>query len=328
MHILHVNDVAYVASTLIQGLNSAGHKAELRRLRLPAARRSTAVKLMALPLRLKEWASVNRQVRRGHYDVVHIHFAYLGWLGILGRYPYFLHCHGSDVRRDLRDTLRRWPILRSLARAHVVFFSTPDLASLVHPIRPDALFLPNPVDMDQFCPVASNEQRAPRILIVSTLLPIKKVNVAFEAVQRLLTRYPEVEVIAITQGPERERYLGTPGVTFIDPVPHAMMPAFINSCDIVLGQFGLGVCGMAELESMACEKPVICYFDRRYSDTYPELPPVLSTNRAEEAAEYLSALVWNPSLCQERGRQGRVWVQKYHALTTITKRLEQIYQLA
>ena len=98
--------------------------------------------------------------KSGSYDVVHIHFAYLGWIGILGRYPYFLHCHGSDVRRDLHDRLRRWPIMTSLRRARAVLFVTPDLAPIVRPIRSDAIFLPDPVNTDRFTP-QPNHGRAP-----------------------------------------------------------------------------------------------------------------------------------------------------------------------
>lgn len=323
MRILHVNDVANVGATLVDGLVHLGHEAELRRLRLVAKRRSTSVKLLVSPLRLQEWLAVNRQVRLGDYDVVHIHFAYLGWLGILGRYPYTLHCHGSDVRRDLHDRLRRWPILISLRRAHSVLFVTPDLASIVRPIRPDAIFLPNPVNTDRFRPCYGTAERPPRILIGSNLSPIKRVDIAFEAIQILLARHPQVQVTAIDQGPERQRYRGISRVTFVPPVPYEEMPALVQAHDMVIGQFGLGILSMVELESMACGKPVVCYFN--YGDWYPEPPPVLSTNQPAQAADYLSALVENPVLRRQSGERGRAWVEEQHGYLAVAKQLEQIY---
>ncbi len=323
MHILHVNDVANVGATLVDGLVHLGHDAKLRRLHLVAKRRSTSVKLLVSPLRLQEWLAVNRQVRLGDYDVVHIHFAYLGWLGILGRYPYFLHCHGSDVRRDLHDRLRRWPILISLRRAHLVFFVTPDLAPIVRPIRPDAVFLPNPVNTDRFRPCYGTAKHPPRILIGSNLSLIKRVDIAFEAIQILLARHPEVQVTAIDQGPERQRYYGISGVTFVPPVPYEEMPALIQAHDVVIGQFGLGILSMVEMESMACGKPVVCYFN--YGDWYPESPPVLSTNQPAQAADYLSALIESSVLRRQSGERGRAWVEEQHGYLTVAKQLEQIY---
>jgi len=324
MRILHINDIAYVGSTLVAGLQQRGHDAKLRRLELRAKRRATPVKLLALPLRLQELAAVNRQVKQGNYDIVHIHFAYLGWLGIVGRYPYILHCHGSDVRRDLHDRLRRPFILQSLARAQTVLFSTPDQAAIVQPVRPDAIYLPNPVDTERFYPVARAQDRSLRVLIISELSPVKAVDIAFAAVQQVQIRHPEIEVIAIDHGTERTRYHGTPGVTFIQPVANAEMPALIQSCDIVVGQFGIGSLGRAELESMACGKPVVGYFAQNMAQ--PEPPPLFSTPQPIQAAENLNALVEDPILRRSYGEQGRAWVHKHHGLMPVVQRLEQIYQ--
>lgn len=323
MRILHVNDVAFVGSNLVAALNQRGHTAELRRLQLAAAKRSTAAKLLAIPLRLAELAAVNRTVRRGCYDIVHIHFAYLGWLGIAGRYPYLLHIHGSDVRRDLHDWRRRWLILQSIARARTVLFSTPDLAEIIHPIRPDAIFLPNPVDTDSFCPAPFATNHPPKVLIISDLSAVKAVDVAFAAVAQLRERFPEVEVIAVKHGKDRERYIGTPGVNFIERVPHAEMVALIRSCDIILGQLGIGSMGVAELESLACGKPVVCYF--RYDHLYPQPAPLFSANQPAQVADHLAALLSDPGLRQTCGEQAREWVCRYHGLPAVIQQLETIY---
>lgn len=325
MRILHINNVANVGYTFVEGLKKLGHYAELRPLRLVAAKRSTLIKILVSPIRFREMLAVNRQVKSKLYDIIHIHFAYLGVFGIVGRYPYFLHCHGSDVRRDLDDPIRGWLIRQSLKKARAVFFVNPDLASFVRPIRSDAVFLPNPIHTSLFSPNFRPENRRPRILIISSLSPLKKVNVAFEAIRQLLLLQPEIQITAINQGPERMIYRNTPGVRFVAPVPYQSMPKLINDHDIVIGQFVLGALGMAELESLACGKPVICFFN--YDDLYPHPPPVLSANQPEQVAEYLSTLVGNSALCRELGERGRDWVMRYHNYTTIAQRLEEIYQL-
>lgn len=324
MKVLHINDIANVGSTLVAGLKQLGHTADLRRLRLFAAKQPSLVKMLALPWRLYEISEVNREIKRVKYDVVHIHFAYLGWTGIVGGYPYFLHCHGSDVRRWLRDPIRRRLFGQSLGQARSVFYSTPDLAQPVSSVRPDALFLPNPVNVTHFEPVTKAENQQPvRVLIISELSPIKKASVAFEAVKRLIANHPEVQVTAINRGLDRSHYYDTPGVTFTAPVPYEDMPALINAHDIVIGQFGIGSIGMAELEGLACGKPVICYF--KYGDCYPHPPPLFSTDRLEQVVNYLIALVEDPKLRRESGEQSRAWVLQYHSYISIARQLEQIY---
>ena len=152
MRIAHVNDIANVPATLAEGLRLLGHDVELFRLKLTGGKYPTWFKAFLLPWRGKEMHALNQHVRSGRFDVVHIHFAYLGWAGILGRYPYVLHCHGTDVRRNLHQSYQKPFVERSLNRAEQVFFSTPDLAEHVLPVRPDAVWLPNPVDTGQFCP--------------------------------------------------------------------------------------------------------------------------------------------------------------------------------
>ncbi len=324
MRILHVNDVAFVGSTLVDGLNRHGHQAELCRLQLAAARRSTAMKLLALPLRLRELAAINRKVHGGRYDIVHIHFAYLGMLGIVGRYPYLLHIHGSDVRRDLHDRRRRWLILQSIAHARSVLFSTPDLAAIVHPHRPDAVFLPNPVDTENFRPAPIAMNLPPKILLISELSPIKAVDVAFAALAELRLRFPNVEVVAINHGKERERYWGTPGVTFVERVPHNDMAALIQSCDIVLGQLGIGSIGMVELESLACGKPLVSYF--AYNELYAQPSPIFSANQPTQVADYLARLLDDATLRRQAGESGREWVCQFHSLPAVIRQLEMIYE--
>lgn len=323
MHILHIHDIANVGSTLVAGLQEIGHKAELRRLNLAARHGSTLTKLLVSPLRLREMLRVNREVGRGRYDIIHIHFAYLGWLGILGHYPYFLHCHGSDIRRDLKDWRRRWFIEKSLQRAKKVFFATPDLADLIYPLRPDAIFLPNPVNTDQFrsLPVPTSTQ--PKILLGSAFYAVKGIELAMAGLQEAIQQCPEIKVTAFASGPEYPRYQYSPGFHFVPPVPHSKMPALYQAHNLIVGQFKIGSLGMAELESMACEKPVICHYARDRWHTTP--PPVINTQSATQITENIIHLLKDPSEMRALGQKGRNWVMTTHDYRLIAQRLAEVY---
>jgi glycosyltransferase involved in cell wall biosynthesis len=323
MRILHIHDIAHVGETLVEGLRQLGHDAQLRQLNLAARHSSTLIKLLVSPLRLREMLRVNQEVRRDRYDIVHIHFAYLGWLGILGRYPYFLHCHGSDVRRDLKDWRRRWFIQKSIQQAKKVFFVTPDLAEIVQSIRPDAIYLPNPVRTDLFRPHPRPTDNKIKILFISAFDPIKRPDIAITGVQPILEQYPEVELTVINIGSLRQQYYGLKNTQFISPVSHDGMADLINACDIVVGQLGIGSLGMSELESLSCGKPIICHFT--HDSWYSYSPAILSANTAQEVNHHLQALIKQPQVWQSMGEINRNWVEKFHGYLVITSRLIDIY---
>lgn len=323
MHILHIHDIANVGSTLVAGLQQIGYKAELRRLNLTARHGSTLTKLLVSPLRLKEMLRVNRDVKRGRYDIIHIHFAYLGWLGILGRYPYFLHCHGSDIRRDLKDWRRRWFIEKSLQRAKKVFFATPDLAELIYPLRPDAIFLPNPVNTDQFQPSPVSTPTQPKILLGSAFYAIKGIDLAMAGLQAAIHQYPEIQVTAFRSGPEYPRYQNSSGFRFISPVSHTEMPTLYQAHDFIVGQFKIGSLGMVELESMACAKPVICHHTE--NQWYTTHPPILEAQSTTQITEHIAYLLKDLSEIVTIGQRGRTWVMETHDYRLIAHRLVETY---
>jgi glycosyltransferase involved in cell wall biosynthesis len=304
---------------LVRSQRALSHDSTLRPLHLVAGSQSTPVKLLALPQRLRELQVVNREVRLANPDVVHIHYAYLGWAGILGRYAYVLHCHGTDVRVGLRDPLRGPLVRRSLAAASAVFVSTPDLLALVTPLRGDVLFVPNPVDTVTFRPVESRRPAATRVLLISAFSDVKRVDIAVEAVRLLRSRRPDVEVTAIDRGPLASRYRGEPGVTFVAPRPHAGMAELINEHAIVLGQFGIGSLGMAELEAMACGRPVVCHHVD--GGHYAEPPPLLTAADPEGAARHLGDLVGDPSRARDTGARACAWVRRHHGFLEVGRRL-------
>ena len=324
MRILHIHDIANVGSTLVAGLQQIGYAAELRRLNLAVPHGSTLAKLLASPLRLREMQRVNDEVKRGRYDIIHIHFAYLGWLGLLGHYPYFLHCHGSDIRRDLKDWRRRWFIEKSIQRAQKVFFATPDLADILLPLRPDAIFLPNPLNTDQFHPLPQQIHKPLKLLLGSAFYTVKGIESAMAGLQAIIQQYPEIQVTAFALGPEYPRYQESPGFRFIKPVSHVDMPTLYHNHDLVIGQFKIGSLGMVELESLACGKPVICYYVKNQYDTSP--PPVINAQSTTQITESIAYLSQNPAEILVLGQRGRQWITETHDYRLVAYQLAEIYK--
>jgi glycosyltransferase involved in cell wall biosynthesis len=326
MKILHVREVANVAATLADGMNILGHQAEVKHPKIAGGKYPLPIKAFFLPHRILEGADINRYVKNNHFDVVHIHMAYMGLIGIAGRYEYFLHCHGHDLDINLYTPFLRWATVTALRKAKRVYYSTPDLWAHVKPIRSDAVFIPNPINTENFRPVleAQTNSGPPKVLLISRLWDRKGIDVAIDIVKGLKKRVPAATIDAFSWGPELGRFRSTPELSFISTVPYSEMPALINKHDIVIGQFKLGIMSMSELESMACGKPVVSYF--KYPEFYDEPPPLYSAQDASAAMDYLVALCENPQMRKETGERGREWVVERHDFRKSAKTLIKEYE--
>jgi glycosyltransferase involved in cell wall biosynthesis len=328
LKIAQVNEIANVPSTLAKGLRLLGHDVEVLPLRLAGGKRSTWTKLLLAPVRLQEIRALNQRIRAGKFQVVHLHYAYLGWAGILGRYGYYLHCHGTDVRSGLHDPVRRPLVVRALQRAGRVFYSTPDLCEHIVPVRPDAVFIPNPIDTDHFRPGAKSIGRGsldrPRVLFISALSRIKGVESAFQVIEGLQTRAPGIEIAVFGFGDRLDAYRNWPGLTVLPHEPYADMPAIIRGFDVVVGQLRLGILSMSELEAMACGVPVVGDF--RFPDAYREPTPLVSGTDPAAWTAHILRLLDDASARAEIGERSRQWVVSHHDYRTVAGAVDEYYE--
>ena len=317
MRIAEINDIASVASELAEGLRARGHTVEVIRPRLFGGQLPWMVKPVVGPIRAVEWAQLIRQVRAGNFDAVHIHYAYLGMVGVLGKFPYILHCHGSDVREITPYT--RPMIRRALERADRVFYATPDLEEYVRERRPDATFLPNPVDAHDFAPSVAADTTN-RVFVCCGLTDIKGAPRILAACRKLAQVRPEIQVTAIAGGEYTAEFARLPNVTLIPMHPRSERPGIVNRHGIVIGQALVGAVGMAELESLACARPVIAWY--RYNRAYPEPPPIIAAVDGVEIAQAVIRLADDAAERRRLGEAGRRWIQKYHDVDDASAQVE------
>jgi glycosyltransferase involved in cell wall biosynthesis len=275
------------------------------------------VKPIVGPARAIEWGQIIREVRNGDFDAVHIHYAYLGMVGVLGKFPYILHCHGSDVREITPFT--RPMVERALRGAAHVFYSTPDLAAYVTQRRPDAEFLPNPVDAEEFRPL-SPARESRDVLICCALTDIKGAPRLLDACRRLSEQRPDIRVTAIAGGEWTPYFEALPNVTLVPHQPRAKLPALMSRHGVIVGQVLLGAVGMAELEALSCARPVVAWY--RYNHAYPERAPFVRAVDGFDIAASVMRLVDDANLRQELGDAGRAWVQRYHNVDETAERVE------
>lgn len=328
MRILYVHNINHVAETYATELVHNDHSIQLYEPDLRGGNACLPLKLMLLPRRIFSLRHLVDVLKPDHFDLAHIHWASYGILGLVSKIPFVVECHGSDVRHRLQHPAFRWLLSHIFRRSAVVLCITPDLLPVVRRVRPDALFLPGPVDTAQFAPVdkLSGEMRPWTILLFTRLDPEKGPEIAVEGILRFAKRHPDVKVQLLDWGLLKEAYKQrySQRFEFLPVVPREQVRQLILSADVVVGQFKLGILSFCELQAMSCAKPVICSF--HYPDAYPTLPPLLHATLPEEVDKHLEKLFQDPTDGVTLGQQAREWVIQNHDHRRLATRLETLYQ--
>jgi glycosyltransferase involved in cell wall biosynthesis len=317
MRILHVNDVASVASILV---SASGTRDCLYQPMLRARSGSTtAIPSLAMG-RLRDWVRIGQLMTRREVTHLHVHYASFAMLAV-GR-SFSLHLHGGDVLHDLtagglRERITRWAMRKA---GHVVV-STPNLLGQVRKLRPDAQYIPNPMELPPG-PAATRSAAPPAIMMVSKLDRFKGWPRQVELIQALRQELPGLQFAFPTHGKlpaaERERIivrLRELGGRPLPPLPRSEFLGLIQNADVVLGQMEVGALGMSELEAMAAGVPVIA--DVSAFPMTGRMPPVIAPNAAD-----VLALLSNAEARAVLGNEALDYVRAVHAPAAVLRQLE------
>src|SRR5689334_14771279 len=127
MRILQVNNINQLATIYGSALTRRGHSVTLYEPCFRGGQAPLPIKLAMMPGRLLDMRFIVTKLNPDHFDLVHIHWASYGILGLLSKIPFIVHCHGDDVRNRLKRPLFRSILTTILRRAEVVMCCTPDL---------------------------------------------------------------------------------------------------------------------------------------------------------------------------------------------------------
>ena len=329
MRILYVHGINQVAHIHGSELTRRGHSVAIDEPSLAGGNALAPIKLAMMPGRVLDMRRIANKLSQNYFDLVHIHWASYGALGLVSRIPFIVECHGSDVRYRLKHPFFRAILTPVFRRAATVLCITPDLLPVVQSVRPDAIFLPGPVDIDRFTPEQDKRQGSSRpwtILLFTRLDPIKGPEVAIQGIARFTERHADVRVRLLDWGLLKEQYKRrfAHRFEFIPPVGPEKVAQMIGSADVVVGQFLLGILSFCELQAMSCAKPVITSF--RYDDAYPTPPPLVRATTPGEIDERLEYLFQHQEERLALGRKSREWVIENHDYRVLASKLETLYQ--
>lgn len=312
MKILHVNDVAHVGSILVRASSDSDA------LYQPALRRTyPGGSSGALRFALGRTIDVPRlawRYRTGGFTHLHVHYATFANLAELALLPYSLHVHGADVLLDPdAGGLKGWLALRGVRQALQVVVSTPDLLAPTRALRPDAVYIPNPMELGPEPPARPRGAR-PRIGLLSKMDYLKGWDQQVEVTEGIKRALPDAEIRFFGHGQlpdaERERLtrrLLAIGAELVPPMPHSELLAALRTYDFAVGQMEVGSLGMSEMEAMAACVPVIANVSAHVRAGYE--PPVIPP---ENAADEVVRLWSDERERQAAGRAERSFIAEVH----------------
>jgi glycosyltransferase involved in cell wall biosynthesis len=248
-----INDCAFVGETLLSYIPQNIEKQHIKRTR----------QLWSKTL------GIAHAIAQSRADVYHVHYLLqdCDLALVLGKRPLVGHAHGSDVRSGLEHPIWKSIVKRALKGCNRIFVSTPDILERAKEYRPDAEYLPNPVDMMFFYPKPLLHNGKLRVLIASdSNWQVKGTDIAIRALSRIKETI-DLSIIAYGRDFERTirlaKSLELP-LNALRKVAHRDMREYYWSSDIVLDRFKLGSLGMVSLEAISCGRPVVTYVSACY----------------------------------------------------------------
>jgi glycosyltransferase involved in cell wall biosynthesis len=181
------------------------------------------------------------------------------------RRPLVAIAHGGDVFTLRRLHLLR-PVLHALARGDArLVFVTEHLRSIARAAAPELAWLaraivqPMGIDLARFAALGRAPADPPIVLVAARLVPIKGVDVAIAAIQRVRG----ARLVIAGDGPERPRLAAGGPATFVGEVTTVRRDALLRTASVVVVPSRIAPGGRTEgapmiaLEALAAGVPVI-----------------------------------------------------------------------
>lgn len=186
----------------------------------------------------------------------------------------------SAILKPLLIQLRKWDYAAAQRVDHFVAISTEVQRRIGAVYQRTSTVIYPPVDVDYFTPAA--EPVGDYYLIVSRLIPYKRIDLAVQAFNRL----GQEKLIVVGDGRDLEllKAQAGPNITFLGRTPRAQVRELLRGCRAFLFP-GLEDFGIAPVEAMSAGRPVIAFGGGGALDTV--VPGATGEHFAEATAESL-----------------------------------------
>jgi N-acetyl-alpha-D-glucosaminyl L-malate synthase BshA len=282
-------------------------------------------------------------------DLLHVHYAIPHSVSALlaramaapRRLPFITTLHGTDITLVGADRsylpITRFSIEQSDGVTAVSRYLR-DRTVREFEIKRPIEVVPNFVNCDLYCraPESARAEFAPRgepiLMHLSNFRPVKRVTDVIEIFARVRRQMP-AKLVLMGDGPDRgaaeylvrQKKLGC-DVTFLGKQDRVHEK--IGAADLFLLPSELESFGLAALEAMACEVPVIATNVGGLPEvvTHGEDGYLVEPGDVETAAKYALEILSRPDRGRAMGQQARVNARKNYCANDIIPRYEAYYQ--
>lgn len=268
------------------------------------------------------WA--RRLARVSRADVVHVHYATSVPLirqRPMPSRPYFLHLHGSDIRRNWTEKSSHALVQRVIDEAEQVFYTNLDTIELATRARPDAQYMPAFV---QFEELPAWQPRENLVVFTSRWDSDKGVEKQLELATRLIKAFPKVRFEALDWGPGAEAARQA-GVVMRPRMSHGDFLNWLSRASLGIGQANQ-ILAISEFEAMGIGLPVAAWGKRIARPEDNTTPPVIEGNIEDILLGVRQTLGDPAKMSAKLG--GRQWVLNHHQADSYVSVLETVYRQA
>jgi L-malate glycosyltransferase len=250
-------------------------------------------------------------------DILHAHFiSSYGFVGALANYhPFFVSVWGTDIYKfPAKSMLNRRIVEFTLGKADVICSTSRSMASETAKYTNKKIEVtPFGVNISLFSPKDGGNEEKLVIGIAKGLDDIYGFRDLFKAFAILKTKFDNLELHIIGDGPMREEYEALcrtlqieSAVKFIGRIPNIKVPIYMNCMDIVALPSYEDSFGVTAVEAMACGIPVVVsdVDGLREVVLENETGLVVPQGNPEELAAAIEKLLKDKDLRLEMGKKG------------------------
>jgi phosphatidylinositol alpha-mannosyltransferase len=322
-----------VITSDIPGAVPAPHVIRIGRSQSVYANGSQARITVGLGLR----AEMRRVLRRGRYDIVHVHSPLTPVLPVLAieeaDAPVVGTFHTYFDRSAAYTLGKRWFQRRLDMLDVAIAVSSSTTVALNRYFDADWRIIPNGIDTDFFHPGAPRPAAVrtdvPVVLFLGRFDPRNGLRLLIETFKRVRGRNRPAQLVVVGDGPLRQYYrtlaAGDRDVTFVGPAlddrPGYYAHSTVYACPTTKASFGITL-----LESMACATPIVCSDILGFRDVVRHGREALMVQRGSAAAlaDGLVQVLDHPELAHSLATRGRVLAERY-AWPTVTDQVLDAY---
>lgn len=268
-------------------------------------------------------------------DVVNAHFAsgYATTARLANVKPLVVSCWGSDVYAfPYKSFVHKWILEKNLEYADAIASTSMAMARQTQKFLADKnkkiYITPFGVDTELFKKninsviLKNNKEKIFKIGIVKYLEPIYDIELLVKSFSIVRDKFKgKVKLEIYGSGPLKEQLINLTiklkireEVSFYDSIPNECVPEVLNQFDVFVNCSLQESFGVAVVEAMSCEVPVVVTDTPGYREivTNNKNGIVLKTRNPEEMANSLVYLLENTEIAKEFAREGRKTVlEKY-----------------